>query len=66
MKNVTLRQNYFLYLVLIGFFVVFYLYTKHSIGNDSSISEWLINYKGGFTRRGMGGEVTIFLQIYLI
>ena len=39
----------------------FFLYTKHSVGNDSSISEWLINYKGGFTRRGMGGEVAILL-----
>ena len=60
MRNITLRRNYLLYLIIIAFFAVFYLYSKHSIGNDSSISEWLINYNGGFTRRGMGGEITIF------
>ena len=60
MRNITLRRNYLLYLITIAFFAVFYLYSKHSIGNDSSISEWLINYNGGFTRRGMGGEITIF------
>ena len=39
----------------------FYLYTKHNVSNDSSISEWLINYHGGFTRRGLGGEINFFL-----
>ena len=62
MRNITLRRNYLLYLIIIAFFAVFYLYSKHSIGNDSSISEWLINYNGGFTRRGMGGEITIFFS----
>ncbi len=56
MSNITLRRNHLLYLIIIAFFAVFYLYTKHNIGNDSSISEWLINYNGGFTRRGLGGE----------
>ena len=36
---------------------VFWLYQKHPVGNDSTISEWLINYQGGFTRRGIIGEI---------
>lgn len=44
------------------FFVVFYLYEKHNVGSDSSISEWLINYHGGFTRRGLSGEIAIFFS----
>ena len=39
-----------------------YLDIKHSVGNDSSVSEWLINYQGGFTRRGLGGELVIYLS----
>ncbi len=48
---------YFLYVTLIFIFAVFYLYQKHLVGNDSTISEWLINYQGGFTRRGLIGEI---------
>ena len=39
-----------LYLSALLLFSFFYLYIKHSIGNDSTISEWLINYEGGFTK----------------
>ena len=35
------------------FFAIFFLHYKHHVGNDTSISEWLINYQGGFTRRGL-------------
>ena len=43
---------YDLNLILLFFFSIIYLYSKHDVANDSTISEWLINYKGGFTRRG--------------
>ena len=45
------------YIVLLVFFGVFFLYSKHDVGNDSSLSDWLINYEGGFVRRGLIGEL---------
>ena len=51
-------KNYFLlYLSLLLLFGIFFLYEKHIIGNDSTISEWMINYQGGFTKRGVIGEI---------
>jgi hypothetical protein len=41
------------------FFGVFILYYKHDVGNDSSLSDWLINYSGGFVRRGLIGQIAI-------
>lgn len=51
-----------IYLILLTIFAVFHLYLKHNGGTDSTISEWMINYKGGFTRRGLAGELFIFLS----
>ena len=56
---------FFIYLFFIFLCAVFYLYQKHSIGNDSTISEWLINYQGGFTRRGLIGEISFQIADYL-
>ena len=39
------------YLLALFFFSILYLFKKHNVGNDSTISEWLINYQGGFTKR---------------
>ena len=64
MNKINLNKYIFVYLLLISIFVIFYLWIKHTVGNDSSISEWLINYKGGFTRRGLGGEVAILFSNY--
>ena len=56
--NIKRFNNFFLTFVTFILFVAIYnLYVKHSIGNDSTISEWLINYQGGFTRRGIIGEI---------
>ena len=62
MNNISIKKNFLAFILINIFLVSFYLFTKHSIGNDSSISEWLINYQGGFTRRGLGGEVVIFFS----
>ena len=62
MNNIDLKNKFSIYILFSIFFSVFYLYIKHDISNDSSISEWLINYHGGFTRRGLGGEINIFLS----
>lgn len=51
-------KSYFkLYLNLLWLFGIFFLYEKHIILNDSTISEWMINYQGGFTKRGVIGEI---------
>ena len=61
-KLFNLDNKLKIYVSFLIFYVIFYLYFKHDVGNDSSISEWLINYRGGFTRRGLGGELAIFIS----
>ena len=53
-------SSYYLYYILI-FIVcgIFILYSKHDVGNDSSLSDWLINYSGGFVRRGLVGQIVL-------
>jgi hypothetical protein len=59
-------NKYFLiYISSIFLFAVFYLFEKHDVGNDSTISEWMINYQGGFTRRGIVGEICFQIANYL-
>tara|TARA_Y100000992_G_scaffold95328_1_gene61387 strand:+ start:21 stop:1232 length:1212 start_codon:yes stop_codon:yes gene_type:complete len=50
------------YLVTLFIFGIFFLYEKHTVGNDSTISEWLINYSGGFTKRGIIGQLSIYIS----
>ena len=64
-----LKNNYFnkfdryflFYLIFLAFCSTVFLYEKHTVGNDTSISEWLINYQGGFTRRGIIGEICFYI-----
>ena len=58
-KNIN---NYLLaYLGILLIFSYFFLFIKHQVGNDSTISEWFINYEGGFTKRGIMGQISIEL-----
>ena len=61
MNDITLKKNFLFFIIFSIIFAVFFLYIKHNVGNDSSVSEWLINYNGGFTRRGLGGEIAIMI-----
>ncbi len=61
MENTKIKNKFLIFLIFVIFYGIFYLFLKHDVGNDTSISEWLINYQGGFTRRGLGGEINIFL-----
>ncbi len=63
--NILNKKQFSIYLIILFIFSVFYLYQKHLVGNDSTISEWLINYEGGFTKRGLIGQIAIYLS-YLI
>ena len=60
--TITLRKKIAIYLVSLLSFSIFFLYLKHQIGNDSTISEWLINYEGGFTKRGIIGQIAIYFS----
>ena len=53
-----------IYLSILFFFSVCFLYIKHDIGNDSTISEWFINYEGGFTKRGLIGQISIYIASF--
>ena len=53
-----------LYLIILLSFSYFFLFVKHQVGNDSTISEWFINYEGGFTKRGVIGQIAIELSRY--
>ena len=55
-------KSYFtIYLLLLFFFSLIFLIEKHNGGSDSTISEWLINYSGGFTKRGIIGQLSIIV-----
>ena len=56
--------------IYIGLFVYFifsaiFLIEKSKVGSDYAISEMIINYNGGFTRRGFLGQIFYFLHDYL-
>ena len=59
MNNLVQKFNslFFFFITFIFLTAVFWLYQKHTVGNDSTISEWIINYQGAFTRRGIIGEI---------
>ena len=62
MEKTRKFNNYFLlFTTFIFFTAVYWLYRKHNVGNDSTISEWFINYEGGFTRRGIIGQISFEL-----
>ena len=64
MKNVLIKNKLTFFIFFNIFFAIFFLFWKHNVGNDTSISEWLINYEGGFTRRGFGGLITFPISNY--
>ena len=43
-------------------FCNFFLFQKYNNTVEWTISEWLINYQGGFTRRGLIGEIIFQLS----
>ena len=57
--NILNKRIITIYIISLFLFSVFFLYQKHLVGNDSTISEWIINYEGGFTKRGLIGQISI-------
>ena len=58
--KINYNRFFLIYLTTLFLFSVFFLYNKHYVANDSTISEWLINYTGGFTKRGLIGQICIW------
>ena len=59
-----LRYKKLNYFCIIVFFIIFSLIFEkifYSFINNWSLGEWLINYEGGFVRRGLFGQI---FQIY--
>ena len=46
-----------IYLSILLIFIVFFLASVHNSPVNNSMAEWVINYQGGFTRRGFLGEL---------
>ena len=63
-KIKNFKNIFLIYLLFLYFTAIYYLFLKHTGGLDSTISEWLVNYYGGFTRRGLSGH--IFAQISIL
>ena len=57
MKNKTFNFYLKIYLLILFLFVNFFFFQKYNNLTEWTISEWLINYQGGFTRRGLIGEI---------
>ena len=53
-----------IYLIFLLLFSFIFLSKTYDVDTNNAIAEWLINYQGGFGRRGLLGE--IFVQISLV
>ena len=59
------KKNFFnIYIIFIFFSSIIILYSKFLYPTDWTTSEWLINYHGGFVRRGLIGELLLQINQY--
>ena len=54
-----------LYFCLIFISSIIILFDKFLYPSDWTTSEWLINYQGGFIRRGLIGEILIQINKFI-
>ena len=64
LKLNNINKYFFIYLGFILFSSVFFMTKTYDLGVNNSMAEWIINYQGGFGRRGFLGE--IFSKISII
>lgn len=57
MKSKNFNIYLKIYLIILFIFANFFFFQKYNNYVEWTISEWLINYQGGFTRRGLLGEI---------
>ena len=70
LKNDKKFNYYFgIYIAFLCFCSIYFLSTSYDHFSNNAISEWLINYQGGFVRRGFFGEffaqISLFIKIPL-
>jgi len=53
-----------LYILIISLLTVYYLMGLNIVITNNSIAEWLINYQGGFVRRGFLGEIIYQISLF--
>jgi hypothetical protein len=58
------NKYFFYYLLFLTISSVFFISENYLLHTNNSMAEWVINYQGGFGRRGLLGE--LFLQISLL
>lgn len=62
------KDNYFIIFFYIFIFILIYIFFSQIISGYQKeswqITEWLINYQGGFVRRGLWGEIILNLYRY--
>jgi len=64
MKVFKSKKILIYYFLFISIGVVNFLFHKNNVYGDTSISEYLINYSGGMTRRGFLGHFFILLNYF--
>ena len=45
------------YIFILAILSIYYLIVRNNVLSNNAMSEWVINYQGGFVRRGFLGEV---------
>ena len=65
MKFILNKKIILFYFIFISIAVVVFLFQKNNVPGDFSISEYLINYSGGMTRRGLIGTFFILLGNFI-
>ena len=62
-KNLKIFIYIFLFVYSINY--IFFTYRFFIRENGYILGDWLINYSGGFVRRGLFGEINIFFSEFL-
>ena len=59
-------KNFFIGLLILAFiFQILKFYTFYEEYSDWQYADWLINYQGGFIRRGLIGEILLQIHYFL-
>ena len=45
------------YIFVLGVLSIYYLIVRNNVLSNNAMTEWVINYQGGFVRRGFLGEI---------
>lgn len=66
MNLAKIKNSYFSYYLVFLFIITFYyLLTLNVVETYNAMTEWLINYQGGFVRRGLLGEILFKISQFL-